>query len=86
MNIETGIAIYLTIWWTALFAVLPLGVRSHAEMGIPAPGGGDPSSPVNPNLKKKFFTTTWISAILFTLLWLTLHYHWVTLPNFPGPH
>ena len=86
MSLATGIAIYLTIWWTALFAILPLGVRSHAEEGIPVPGGGDPSSPVNPNLKRKFLTTTWVAAILFALLWLTLHFHLVTLPNFPGPH
>ena len=86
MNIQMAIAIYLTIWWTALFAILPLGVRSHAEAGIPVPGGGDPSSPVNPNLKKKFITTTWVSAILFVLLWLTLHFHWITLPTFPVAH
>ena len=84
MNLESGIAIYLTIWWTTLFAVLPLGSRSHAEEGIPTPGGGDPSSPVNPNLKKKFFTTSWISAILFAILWAVLQYHLVTLPDIPG--
>jgi predicted secreted protein len=83
MSIPTAIAIYLTIWWTALFAILPIGVRSHAEEGKPVPGGGDPSSPVNPNLKRKFFTTTWVSAIVFALLWLTLHFHLVTLPTFP---
>src|ERR1700744_5729040 len=51
MSIEFCIAVYFTIWWTTLFAVLPLGVRSHAEMGIPVPGGGDPGSPVEPKLK-----------------------------------
>ena len=30
----TAVAIYLTIWWTVLFVVLPLGVTSHAEAGI----------------------------------------------------
>ncbi len=83
MTVPTAIAIYLTIWWTALFAILPIGVRSHAEEGKPVPGGGDPSSPVNPNLKRKFITTTWVSAIVFALLWLTLHFHLVTLPTFP---
>ncbi|MES2343373.1 MAG: DUF1467 family protein, partial [Pseudomonadota bacterium] len=38
----TGVAIYLTIWWTVLFAVLPLGVTSHAEAGIDRGDGGDP--------------------------------------------
>jgi predicted secreted protein len=86
LSIPTSIAIYFTIWWTALFAILPLGIRSHAEEGIDVPGGGEPASPVNPNLKRKFFTTTWVSAILFALLWLTLRFHWVTLPSFPGEH
>ena len=86
MSLTTCIAVYLTIWWTCLFAVLPLGSRSHAEMGVPVPGGGDPSSPVEPNLKRKFITTTWVSAILFSALWLTIHFNLVSLPHFPGPH
>lgn len=68
----TLVAIFLTIWWTVLFAVLPLGTRTHAEEGIEVPGGGDPGSPVNPNLKKKFITTTWVAAILFVLLLIIL--------------
>ena len=70
----TMFAIYLTIWWTVLFAVLPLGVQSHAEAGVD-PQGGDPASPVDPKLKRKFFTTTWVSAIVFVLLWLVIHFH-----------
>ncbi|HXV01230.1 MAG TPA: DUF1467 family protein [Caulobacteraceae bacterium] len=86
MNLATSIAAYLVIWWTALFAILPLGARSHWEAGIDTPGGGDPSSPVNPNLKRKFVTTTWVSAILFAMLWLTLRFHLVHLPHIPaGP-
>ena len=31
-----AIAIYLTIWWIVLFAILPLGVRSrHEESDTP---------------------------------------------------
>jgi predicted secreted protein len=82
VNIGSGIAIYLTIWWTALFAILPLGVRSYAEEGKPVPGGGDPSAPVNPNLKRKFITTTWVSAILWAALWAILHFHLIKLPTF----
>jgi predicted secreted protein len=84
VSIPTAIAIYLTLWWTTLFAILPLGVRSHAEEGRPVPGGGDPSSPVDPKLGRKFFTTSWLSAILFAVLWLTLRFHLITLPRFPS--
>jgi predicted secreted protein len=78
-------AIYLTIWWTVLFAVLPLGNVTHAEAGIDAKGG-DPGAPVNPNLKKKFLTTTWISALIFAAMWLTIHFRLITPDMIPWPH
>ena len=84
MSWFTGVCIYLTIWWTVLFAVLPWGVQSHHEAGINLGDGGDPGAPVDPKLKKKFLTTTWISAVVFALIWLTLHFHWVRLPDLPS--
>jgi predicted secreted protein len=78
-----NVCIYLTIWWTVVFSVLPLGVRSHAEMGVAPPPGCDPGSPVNPKLVRKFITTSWISAILFAALWAVVHYHMVRLPDAP---
>jgi predicted secreted protein len=80
----TGIAIYLTIWWTVLFAVLPIGVTSHAEAGIDKGDGGDPGAPVDPKLKKKFFTTTWISAVVFAVLWTVIHFGLIKLPSLPS--
>ena len=84
MHWFTAICVYLTIWWTVLFAVLPWGIQSHAEAGIDPGDGGDPGAPVDPKLKRKFFTTTWVSAIVFALLWLTIRFHWISLPNIPG--
>ena len=84
MGIATGIAIFLTIWWTVLFAILPLGTVSHAEAGINKGDGGDPGAPVDPKLKKKFFTTTWIAAVLWTILFLVLHFRLITLPPLPA--
>jgi predicted secreted protein len=80
----TSIAVFLTIWWTVLFAVLPLGNRTHHEEGIPVPGGGDPGSPVNPNLKRKFITTTWVSAVMFVALMATIHFGLIKLPSMPA--
>jgi predicted secreted protein len=77
-------SVYMVIWWTALFAILPLGVRSHAEEGIEVPGGGDPASPVDPKLKKKFFTTSWISAIFTLMVWAILHFGLIKLPEIPS--
>ena len=80
----TSVAIFLTIWWTVLFAVLPLGVQSHHEAGIDKGDGGDPGAPVDPKLKRKFFTTTWVSLVIFTPFWLAMHFHLLHLPNIPG--
>ncbi len=77
----TGIAIYLVLWWVVLFTILPLGVRSHHEMGIDLKDGGDPGAPVNPNLKRKFITTTWVSAIVFAIFWAVVHFKLITLPG-----
>jgi predicted secreted protein len=82
MGIVTTIAVYLTIWWTVLFAILPLGTKSYAELGID-PEGGDPSAPVNPNLKRKFFTTTWVSALVLLVLLGVIHFHLIDLNRIP---
>jgi predicted secreted protein len=77
----TSIAIYLTIWWTVLFAVLPLGTVTHAEAGIDKGDGGDPGAPVDPKLKRKFITTTWVSAIVFLVIWAVAHFGLLPLPD-----
>ncbi len=83
MNWFTDITMYLTIWWIVIFTVLPLGSKSFAEAGIDPGPGCDPGAPVNPNLWRKAFTTTWLSAIVFGLIWCCVQYHWVRLPTIP---
>ncbi len=85
MGIPTILAIYLTVWWTVLFAILPLGVVSHAEAGVD-PQGGDPGAPVNSNLKRKFITTSWISALIVGGLLALIHFHVIDLAKLPWPH
>ena len=84
MGIGTSIAVFLTIWWTVLFAVLPLGNKTYAEMGEPVPGGGDPGAPMNPNLRRKFFNTTWVAALLFAVVWLVIRFGLIELPSLPS--
>ena len=84
MSIFTHIAIFLTIWWTVLLTVLPLGVVSHAEAGIDPGDGGDPGAPVDPKLKRKFITTSWVSALIFAPCWAAVYFHWIVLPVWPA--
>ena len=66
-----AVAVFLTIWFTVLFAVLPLGVRSQSETGEVAPGT-DPGAPTAPRLLFKAMLTTAVSAVVFVLLVLVL--------------
>ncbi|WP_363346229.1 DUF1467 family protein [Methylocystis echinoides] len=69
-----ALAIYVTIWWIVLFAVLPLGVRSAEEAGEERPEGTDPGAPVAPQLGKKAALTTVIAAIVFALVAVAAKY------------
>ena len=75
-----SVAVYLTIWWTVFLSILPLGVTSHAEAGIDLGDGGDPGAPVDPKLKRKFITTTWVSAVILAVVWLVVYFHLIHLP------
>jgi predicted secreted protein len=79
MNPIAFIGIYLVIWWTVLFAVLPLGTTTYAEAGIEVKDGGDPGAPVDPKLGRKAFTTTWVSAIVFLVGYLAFRFHLIPL-------
>ena len=80
MDPVLSVAVYLTIWWVVFLSILPLGVTSHAEAGIELGDGGDPGAPVDPKLKRKFLTTTWISAVILAVVWLVVHFHLIQLP------
>jgi predicted secreted protein len=69
-----ALAIYVTIWWIVLFAVLPFGVRSAEEAGEERPEGTDPGAPVAPLLMKKAAATTVIAAVIFGLVALGANY------------
>lgn len=83
MGAGSWVAIYMVVWWTVLFSILPIGVQSYAEAGIKPPAGGDPGAPVNPNLKRKFITTSWVSAIVTAVLFTVIHFHLLSLPQLP---
>jgi predicted secreted protein len=74
MGLTLSIAVYFTIWWTVLFAILPIGVRSlHEEGGGPA--GSDPGAPVDPRLGMKAIWTTVLTSVVFAVVWLFAEYY-----------
>ena len=60
--------IYLIVWWTMLFIVLPWGnKRPHShEVGM---GAG---APANPNIKKKMIATTLLSFVVLAIVWVCM--------------
>jgi predicted secreted protein len=73
MSVTFGVAIYLVIWWTVLFAVLPIGVRTQGEDGVIVPGTPE-SAPTAPRLLRVVVLTTAISALVFAGLWVLVAY------------
>ena len=68
-----AVALFITIWFTVLFAVLPFGIRSQAEGGD-FPAGTDPGAPVAPRLLAKAIWTTGLSVLVFVLFLAYVHF------------
>ncbi len=60
----SGIFVYVVVWWIALFAVLPWGVRAPDN---PEPGMAT-SAPVEPRMGRKVLAT----SILALVIWLVI--------------
>jgi len=65
MTAFTGIAMYIVIWWTVLFAVLPFGVRSTTE---PGGRGQMTGAPEKPMMLKKVLWTSLVAALVWGLI------------------
>lgn len=83
MSLTFAIAIYFIIWWTVLFAVLPIGVRTQGEEGAVVPGTPE-SAPAAPRLLRVVLLTTVISALVFAALWALIRYGIVDLNTLLG--
>ena len=70
-----GTAIFVIIWWTLLFTVLPFGVRSQQETDAIVPGT-DPGAPAKPRLGMKLIVTTALAIVFWAIAdWAYLHYY-----------
>ena len=75
----TGLAIiYIIIWWTVFFAILPIDVERNKLIKIE---GEDSGSPENPKMLKKFIYCTGITTILFIIIYLLMKFEYLNLRN-----
>lgn len=72
----TGIVVYLLVWWTVLFCVLPIGTRPDSE-GDPAAGGWR-GAPVAANLGWKAVATTVLAAVIWVGIWYMVQSEWLS--------
>jgi predicted secreted protein len=61
MGWVTGIVVYILIWWTVIFAVLPWGLRRGAD-----------GKPDHPRLGRAVLATTFLSAALWCILYFLI--------------
>jgi predicted secreted protein len=83
MSVSFAIAIYVVIWWTVLFAILPIGVRTQGEEGAIVPGT-PASAPAHPRLLRVVLLTTLVSAVVFIGLWLAVRFGLIDLQHLLG--
>lgn len=72
MNIFTGIIVYLMIFFTSLFAVLPWG--NEPEDDETREKGMAGSAPRNPRIKEKLFITACLSCVIWGIVFALIHY------------
>jgi len=63
MNWFTGLVLFVIIWWTALFAVLPIGTRPVAKADAKSGWRG---APERPRMLMKIIITTIVTCFLWT--------------------
>jgi predicted secreted protein len=62
MNWFTGAVLFVIIWWTALFAVLPIGTK---PMVAADDKSGWRGAPEHPRMLRKIIITTLVTCILW---------------------
>jgi predicted secreted protein len=65
---RTGaVGLYFVVWWTVLFAILPVRINSQAEAGEVV-AGTEPGAPANPALFERVIWTTIAAGLVFCVV------------------
>ncbi len=71
MSVLAVAATYFIVWWLALFAVLPFGVRGQHETGE-VTLGTERGAPEAPMLLRKFVATSLIAALVTAAIYVAV--------------
>jgi predicted secreted protein len=75
MSPVTAIAMYFVIWWTVLFAVLPIGTKPVAQADQDSGWRGAPERPA---ILRKALITTIVAAVVWLLCWFLITSPWLS--------
>lgn len=81
MSITASLAIYFLLLVMSAFLVMPLGIRTHDDVGAETIPGQVTSAPVNFNAKLIAKRATWLSLALFALYYLNYVQGWVSIED-----
>jgi predicted secreted protein len=80
----TGLVLFALIWWTVLFAVLPIGTTPRDE---PDAASGWRGTPQAPRMGRKVLWTTVVAilvwgacALVIESPWLSFRHGWLAMP------
>ena len=74
MSIPFGVALYFLIWWTLLFAILPLvRAKTQAEAGEIVPGTPE-GAPSRLMMGRVVLINSIVTAIVFLIVMLVMTY------------
>lgn len=85
MNWFTGLVVYVLVWWTTLFAVLPLWTQPVSEADETSGWRGAPARTL---LWRKLLVTTLVAGVIWAGIyalvssdWLSFRSGWLALPE-----
>jgi predicted secreted protein len=80
-----ALVLFVIIWWTVLFAVLPLGIKPVAEADSRSGWRG---APAQPRLGRKLLITTAVSLVVWAMCagiissgWLSFRHGFLAVPQ-----
>lgn len=76
------VAIYALFWVLSAFVILPIGIRTHDELGLEKIPGQADSAPGNFRPSIIILRTTLLSATLFGLFYANYLYGWIDRHSF----
>lgn len=79
MDPVSALVVFVIIWWSVIFCVLPIGQATHYEDPKDDENYTYPGSPKKLNMKKKLIITTVISIVLWIIAYIIIESEVISL-------